>query len=146
MHFLHVGEDTELTTSNKPKEQFFEWFLNPLLVIKEQIKAEDLSVSEQDYFGKVVLFNGDPTRVEKSFIGSRVPESDRKRAELHALARRYISNQITLVVCNNCCTNFPIRIFPPLFFFFSCIFHKDFKGSPNSSQGSLPTRGVLMLS
>ncbi|BAU01588.1 hypothetical protein VIGAN_11085300 [Vigna angularis var. angularis] len=83
-----ISEDTELTTSNKPKEQFFEWFLNPLLVIKEQIKAENLSVSEEDYFGKLVLFNGDPTRVEKSFIGRRVPESDRKRAELHALARR----------------------------------------------------------
>jgi len=114
------------------------------LVIKEQIKAEDLSVSEEDYFEKLVLFNGDPTRVEKSFIGGRAPESDRKRAELHALARRYITNQINLVVSNNFCTNFPLRIFP--FIFSSYIFHKDFKGSPNSSQGSLPTRGALMSS
>ncbi|CAJ1947539.1 unnamed protein product [Sphenostylis stenocarpa] len=83
-----ISEDTELTTSNKPKEQFFEWFLNPLLVIKEQIKVEDLSVSEEDYFGKLVLFNGDPNRVRKSFIGLRAPESDRKSAELDALARR----------------------------------------------------------
>jgi len=64
------------------------------LVIKEQIKAENLNVSEEDYFGKLVLFNGDPTRVEKSFIRQEGTEfAERKRAELHALARRYISNQ-----------------------------------------------------
>ncbi|TKY46456.1 membrane protein [Spatholobus suberectus] len=82
-----ISDDTELTTSNRPKEQFFEWFLNPLLVIKEQIKAENLSVSEEDYLGKLVLFNGDPNRVKNSIIGP-APESDRKRAELDALARR----------------------------------------------------------
>ncbi|XP_028218759.1 uncharacterized membrane protein At3g27390-like isoform X1 [Glycine soja] len=82
-----ISEDTELTTSNKPKEQFFEWFLNPLLIIKEQIKAENLNPSEENYFGKLVLFNGDPERIKKSFIGA-APESDRKRAELDALARR----------------------------------------------------------
>lgn len=101
LHFLHVGEDTELTTSNKPKEQFFEWFLNPLLIIKEQIKAENLNPSEENYFGKLVLFNGDPERIKKSFIGA-APESDRKRAELDALARRYTfqtkSNYLFLII------------------------------------------------
>ncbi|RDY05333.1 putative membrane protein, partial [Mucuna pruriens] len=81
------GDDTELTTSNKPKEQFFEWLLNPLLIIKEQIKTEDLSVAEELYFGKLVLFNGDPNRVKSSIMGS-APKSDRRCAELDALARR----------------------------------------------------------
>ncbi|KAJ1412713.1 putative transmembrane protein [Sesbania bispinosa] len=82
-----ITDDTELTTTNRPKEKFFEWFLNPLLIIKEQIKAENLSVSEEDYFCKLVLFNGDPNRVKNSTIGP-APESDRKLAELDALARR----------------------------------------------------------
>ncbi|KAK7381035.1 hypothetical protein VNO78_33559 [Psophocarpus tetragonolobus] len=81
-----LSDGTEITTSNRPKEQFFEWFLNPLLIIKEQIKSENLCLLEEDYFGKLVLYNGDPNRV-KDFIG-HVPESDRKRAELDALARR----------------------------------------------------------
>ncbi|XP_029131032.1 uncharacterized membrane protein At3g27390 isoform X2 [Cajanus cajan] len=82
-----ISDDTELTTTNRPQEQFFEWFLNPLLIIKEQIKAENLSVSEEDYLGKLVLFNGDSNRVKNSLIVPG-PESDRKRAELDALARR----------------------------------------------------------
>ncbi|KAK2420358.1 putative membrane protein [Trifolium repens] len=82
-----ITDDTELTTTNRPKEKFFEWFLNPLLIIKDQIKAENLSVSEEDYLCKLVLFNCDSDRV-KNLIFGPPPESDRKLAELDALARR----------------------------------------------------------
>ncbi|XP_027358159.1 uncharacterized membrane protein At3g27390-like [Abrus precatorius] len=84
---LLINDDTELTTTNRPKEKFLEWFLNPLLIIKDQIKAENLTVQEEDYLCKLVLLNGDPKRVNHSIIGP-APESDRKRAELDALARR----------------------------------------------------------
>lgn len=83
----NVADDTELTTTNRPKEKFFEWFLNPLLIIKDQIKAENLSISEEDYLCKLVLFNGDFERVKNSTF-SPPPESDQKLAELDALARR----------------------------------------------------------
>lgn len=86
----NAADDTELTTTNRPKEKFFEWFLNPLLIIKDQIKAENLSVSEEDYLCKLVLFNGDSERV-KNLTFCPPPESDHKLAELNALARRYIS-------------------------------------------------------
>ncbi|KAI5443353.1 hypothetical protein KIW84_012131 [Lathyrus oleraceus] len=82
-----ITDDTELTTTNRPKEKFFEWFLNPLLIIKDQIKAENLSVSEEDYLCKLVLFNGDSERVKNLTFGPP-PESDHKLAELNALARR----------------------------------------------------------
>ncbi|CAK8533174.1 unnamed protein product [Lathyrus sativus] len=82
-----ITDDTELTTTNRPKEKFFEWFLNPLLVIKDQIKAENLSVSEEDYLCKLVIFNGDSERVKNLTFGPP-PESDHKLAELDALARR----------------------------------------------------------
>lgn len=65
----NVADDTELTTTNRPKEKFFEWFLNPLLIIKDQIKAENLSVSEEDYLCKLVLFNGDSERVKNLTFG-----------------------------------------------------------------------------
>ncbi|KAL2320216.1 hypothetical protein Fmac_029185 [Flemingia macrophylla] len=82
-----ISDDTELTTTNRPREIFFEWFLNPLLIIKEQIKAENLSATEEDYLGKLVLLSGDAERFKKSSIGL-APESEVKRAELDALARR----------------------------------------------------------
>ncbi|KAL5581273.1 hypothetical protein UlMin_013715 [Ulmus minor] len=77
---------TEITSTNRPKDTFFEWFLSPLLIIKDQIKAENLSEAEEDYLCKLVLLSGDP-RLKNSNIGPP-PESERKRAELDALARR----------------------------------------------------------
>ncbi|WVZ07829.1 hypothetical protein V8G54_021175 [Vigna mungo] len=50
---IFISDDTELTTTNRPREKFFDWFLNPLLIIKEQIKAENLSASEEDYLCKL---------------------------------------------------------------------------------------------
>lgn len=55
--------------------------------MKEQIKANNLSESEEEYLGRLVLFSGDPERLKSSNIGSP-PESELKRAELEALARR----------------------------------------------------------
>ncbi|KAL0014457.1 hypothetical protein SO802_001526 [Lithocarpus litseifolius] len=84
---LLADEVTEVTSTNRPKDAFFDWFLNPLLILKDQIKAENLSEAEEDYFSKLVLLSGDPVRLKNSNIGSP-PESERKRAELDALARR----------------------------------------------------------
>ncbi|KAL3829536.1 hypothetical protein ACJIZ3_018338 [Penstemon smallii] len=78
---------TEITSSNRPKDTFFDWFLNPLLIIKDQIKADDLSDSEEDYLGKLVLLSSDPSRLKDSNIGP-APESELRRAEIDALARR----------------------------------------------------------
>ncbi|CAK7328198.1 unnamed protein product [Dovyalis caffra] len=78
---------TEITSTNRPKDTFYDWFLNPFLIIKDQIKAENLSEEEEDYLGRLVLLNGDPTKLKSSNIGPP-PESERKRAELEALARR----------------------------------------------------------
>lgn len=82
-----ADEVTDVTSTNRPKDTFFDWFLNPLLILKDQIKAENLSEAEEDYFSKLVLLSGDPVRLKNSNIGSP-PESERKRAELDALARR----------------------------------------------------------
>lgn len=88
LYSIYVGDNvTEITSRNGPKDTFFDWFFNPLLIIKEQIKAENLSEAEEDYFCKLVLLSGDSERLKNSIIGSP-PESELKRAELDALARR----------------------------------------------------------
>lgn len=83
-----LSDNAEITTSNRPKDTVFEWFLNPLLIIKDQIKADALSEAEEDYLGKLVLLSGDPERLKNSNIGSPPDTTERKRAELDALARR----------------------------------------------------------
>ncbi|CAA2969801.1 uncharacterized membrane At3g27390-like isoform X2 [Olea europaea subsp. europaea] len=81
-----LSDNTEITTSNRPKDAFFDWFLNPLLIIKDQIKADNLSEEEEEYLGKLVLLSSDPARLENSNISP--PESELRRAALDALARR----------------------------------------------------------
>lgn len=82
-----LADNTEINSTNRPKDVVFDWFLNPLLIIKDQIKAENLSQAEESYFCKLVLFSGDPSRLKDAEIGPP-PEPERKRAELDALARR----------------------------------------------------------
>lgn len=85
---INAGDNvTEITTSNRASDTIFEWFLNPLLIIKDQIKAENLSEPEEEYLGKLVLFSGDPVRLKNSNIGP-APESELRQAEFDALARR----------------------------------------------------------
>lgn len=78
---------TEITSSSRPSDTFFEWFLNPLLIIKDQIKADKLSEEEEQYLGKLVLLSGDPERLKNSNIGA-APGSELRQAELDAIARR----------------------------------------------------------
>lgn len=78
---------TEITSTNRPTETFFDWFLNPLLVMKDQIKAQNLSETEELYLGRLVLFIGSPEKLKISTMGSP-PESEIKKAELNALALR----------------------------------------------------------
>lgn len=86
---VDTGDEVEITPSNRPKDIFYDSFLNPLLIIKEHIKALGLSEMEKQYLGKLVLFSGDASRLKDSHIGPE-PESEVKRAEIEALGRRLI--------------------------------------------------------
>lgn len=83
----YAENTTEITSTNRPKDAFYDWFLNPLLIMKDQIKADNLSDLEEEYLCKLVLLYGDPERLKKSNIGLP-PDSELRRAELDALARR----------------------------------------------------------
>ncbi|XP_031093845.1 uncharacterized membrane protein At3g27390-like [Ipomoea triloba] len=84
---LLLNDNTEITSTNRPKDSLYDWFFNPLLTMKEQIKAGNLSESEEKYLGRLILLGGDPESLKNSNIGSP-PESELRRAELEALARR----------------------------------------------------------
>ncbi|CAH9123190.1 unnamed protein product [Cuscuta epithymum] len=82
------GSTTEISSTNRPKDAFYDWFLNPLLIMKDQIKAVNLSESEEEYLGKLVLLYADKVRLKLSNNNMLQPESDLRWAELDALARR----------------------------------------------------------
>nr|DAD30703.1 TPA_asm: hypothetical protein HUJ06_009554 [Nelumbo nucifera] len=84
---LLSNNETEITTTNRPKDVFFDWFLNPLLILKDQIKAKNLTEAEENYLCKLVLLGGNPDRLKSSNLGTP-PESELKKAELGAFARR----------------------------------------------------------
>uniref|UniRef100_A0A0D3FX66 Uncharacterized protein n=2 Tax=Oryza barthii TaxID=65489 RepID=A0A0D3FX66_9ORYZ len=84
---LLLSDGSEITSDNRPKHILYEWFFDPLLVIKEQIKAENFTEEEEKYLKMRVLLIGGPDRVKGSLPD--VPSLDeRKKAEIDAFARR----------------------------------------------------------
>ncbi|CAH2080097.1 unnamed protein product [Thlaspi arvense] len=80
---------TEITSKNRPKDAFFDWFLNPFLILKDQIEAANLSEEEEEYLGKLVLLFGDSERLKSSMTDSESPVlTELRKAELDAFARR----------------------------------------------------------
>ncbi|XP_078172385.1 putative membrane protein At3g27390 isoform X3 [Carex rostrata] len=84
---LILNDGSELTSDNRPKHKLYDWFFDPLLVIKEQLKAENFSEEEENYLCKLVLLLGDSERV-KNLTSLVPPLNERKRAEINAFARR----------------------------------------------------------
>ena len=84
-----LSDNTEITMANKPKDTFFDWFFEPLLVMKQQIQAENLSDQEEFYLCKLILLSGDSLRIKELNACSPIINGDRRRAELDAITRRY---------------------------------------------------------
>lgn len=84
---LVLSDNTEITTENRPKDKIFGWFFDPLMILKEQIKAQDFSEEEEQYLSKLVLLLGDSRRIN-NLDNQSPPLDQRKRAEINAFARR----------------------------------------------------------
>ncbi|CAN6238540.1 unnamed protein product [Urochloa humidicola] len=84
---LVLSDGAEITSDNRPKSKIFEWFFDPLMVIKDQMKAENFTEEEEAYLEKQVLLISDPKRVKENLI--RLPSlSEQRQAEIEAFARR----------------------------------------------------------
>jgi hypothetical protein len=90
-------DGTEVTMSNKPRDRLIDWFFEPLLTIKDQIKAANLVESEELFLEKLCLMSGDTQRMATWDNGGVEPEDALRKGELQALARRLqgISNSIS---------------------------------------------------
>ncbi|XVF31947.1 hypothetical protein REPUB_Repub17cG0039000 [Reevesia pubescens] len=84
---LVIGDNVELTRSNAPRDKVFEWFIGPLLIMKEQLKKLHLDEGEENRLRKLVM----QCKNEKpeDWNDSGYPSSDSiRRAQLQAIIRR----------------------------------------------------------
>uniref|UniRef100_A0A453C8U9 Uncharacterized protein n=1 Tax=Aegilops tauschii subsp. strangulata TaxID=200361 RepID=A0A453C8U9_AEGTS len=85
---LILSDGTEITSDNRPKSTLFDWFFDPLMIIKEQIKAENFTEEEEECLKMRVLMVGEPSNLKVTL--PHVPSlNERKKAEIDAFARRY---------------------------------------------------------
>ncbi|XP_060188174.1 uncharacterized membrane protein At3g27390 [Lycium barbarum] len=84
---LIISDEVELTKSNWPKDKVCEWFLGPLLVMKEQIKKLQLTEDEESSLRKLVMVCKNERTEEWDNTG--FPSTDAvRRAQLQAVIRR----------------------------------------------------------
>ncbi|XP_050382283.1 uncharacterized membrane protein At3g27390 isoform X2 [Argentina anserina] len=84
---LVISDDVELTKANGPKDKVFDWFIGPLLVMKEQIKNMQLDTSEEMALRYVFMKckNESPEEWDDYEFSSADPV---RRAQLQAIFRR----------------------------------------------------------
>lgn len=81
-------DNVEITHLNRPKDRLLDWFFNPIMVLKEQIKAIALGESEVRLLEKVILFGSNTERMEAWENGSLVPQNALRTAQIQGISRR----------------------------------------------------------
>ncbi|KAK1268903.1 hypothetical protein QJS04_geneDACA006665 [Acorus gramineus] len=85
--FALICDEVELTNFNWPKDKVLEWFLGPLLIMKEQIKGLQLSDNEEACLGKLIMTHN--SQRPDDWNDSGFPSNDNvRRAQLQAIIRR----------------------------------------------------------
>ncbi|KAK7327784.1 hypothetical protein VNO77_21875 [Canavalia gladiata] len=84
---LVISDDVVLTRMNGPKDKVFEWFIGPLLIMKEQLKNLKLEETEETCLKELVMRCKNELPEEWDSTG--FPSSDNvRRAQLQAIIRR----------------------------------------------------------
>lgn len=91
-----LSDGTEITHHNRPNDKLFDWFFQPLMVLKEQIRVIKLEEGEERFLQRVVLYGNDTQRMETWDNGSLVPQEALRAAQIQGITRRYISFCIPL--------------------------------------------------
>lgn len=90
-------DDVELTSIDGPRDKVLEWFIGPLLIIKEQIKKLQVTESEELCLRKLVFSCKNDRPEDWDEVG--FPSSDPlRRAQLQAIIRRYFYIYIEIYV------------------------------------------------
>lgn len=83
-----TDDGTEVTPTNRPRDRLFEWFFEPLVNLKDQLRLANLQESEERFLEKIILMGGDTERMGSWQNGGVEPEDAMRKGELLAIARR----------------------------------------------------------
>lgn len=85
---LVLLDDVEINHLNRPQDRLLDWFFQPVMVLKEQIRVLRLEEGEIRFFEKVVLFGSNSQRLKAWDNGSSLPEDAVRAAQLEGISRR----------------------------------------------------------
>ncbi|KAE8672607.1 cyclin-dependent kinase inhibitor 1-like isoform X1 [Hibiscus syriacus] len=87
---LLMMDDVEVNHLNRPKDKILDWFFNPIMVLKEQIRVIDLGHNEVKLLEKMVLFGTNTQRMDAWHNGSSAPQDSLRAAQIEGISRRII--------------------------------------------------------
>ncbi|KAL2551994.1 hypothetical protein Fot_05613 [Forsythia ovata] len=97
MHSIKVGsngllllDDIEITHLNRPQSRLLDWFFQPIMVLKEQIRVIHLEEGEIRYLEKLVLFGNNTERIKAWENGSFIPLDPVRAARIDGISRRMV--------------------------------------------------------
>lgn len=86
---LLMLDGVEMNHMNRPKDKLLDWFFNPIMVLKEQIRVIKLGDNEVRLLQKLVLFGSNAIRMEAWDNGSSVPQDSLRAAQIEGISRRF---------------------------------------------------------
>uniref|UniRef100_M4D286 Peptidase M24 domain-containing protein n=1 Tax=Brassica campestris TaxID=3711 RepID=M4D286_BRACM len=87
-HGVLLLDGSEVTHLNRPQDKFLDWFFNPIMVLKDQIRVIKLGESEVRYLEKVVLFGNHEQRMEAWDNSGNLPQENLRAAQILGISRR----------------------------------------------------------
>ncbi|KAF7136089.1 hypothetical protein RHSIM_Rhsim08G0101400 [Rhododendron simsii] len=85
---LLLLDNIEVTHLNRPQDRLLDWFFQPVLDLKEQIRVIRLGDGETRLLEKIVLFGSNTQRMEAWENGSLVPQDALRAAQIQGISRR----------------------------------------------------------
>ena len=89
---LLLLDDFEINYQNRPKEKLLDWFFNPVMVLKEQIRVIKLIECEVRFLEKLVLFGSNKQRMDAWNNGGLVLNDALRAAQIQGISRRYVTS------------------------------------------------------
>ncbi|KAM7510270.1 hypothetical protein LguiB_009145 [Lonicera macranthoides] len=83
-----MRDNVEITSVNRPEGRIFDWFYEPMCIMKDQIRSLHLDESEELYFYKHCLYSGNTTKIKSWRNGGVPPQDEIRRAQLEGISRR----------------------------------------------------------
>nr|XP_027078039.1 uncharacterized membrane protein At3g27390-like isoform X1 [Coffea arabica] len=87
---LLLLDDLEITYLNRPQDRLLDWFFQPVMVLKEQIRVIHLEESETRFLEKVLLFGSNTERLKAWENGSLIPQEALRAAQIEGISRRMV--------------------------------------------------------